>query len=89
MTIFTGFYLCASNLYVHFWAAKNEPKSCPLQAAYLLCLIAETGRKVFSLTPFSVIMLRRSLTKGGCHFDRRGVISMVCLTDAEFQRAVL
>ncbi len=72
MTIFTGFYLCTSNFYVHFWTAKNEPKSCPLQAAYLLSLIAEAGRKVFSLIPFSATRLRRSLTKGGCYLDRSG-----------------
>jgi len=24
---------------IHFWAAKNEPKNCPLQPAYFLRLI--------------------------------------------------
>jgi len=50
-------------IFVHFWAAKNEPKSCPLQAAFFLRYAVEAGRKVFSLISSSTARLRRSLTK--------------------------
>jgi len=48
-------YFSAVSISVHFWAAKNEPKSCPLIAAYILVKAGNRAqnRVCFAYIPFS------------------------------------
>ncbi|MCF6208411.1 MAG: hypothetical protein L3J61_03350, partial [Ghiorsea sp.] len=47
-----------------FVRTKNEAKKSPFISCFFLRYAIEVGRKVFSLIPFSIARLRRSLTKG-------------------------